>query len=83
MGALHIFALKGVYSRAICRLWEGHISKERGYILGGRGRFWEGGIDSGSVTYSCKKGGIFWKEGIMRVSHIDVKTGGIYSGREV
>ena len=38
-------------------LWEGRISKRRGYILGGRGRYWEGRIDSGNVTYSCRKGG--------------------------
>ena len=50
-------AQKGVYSRRMGRLWEGRISKERGYILGGRDRFWEGRIDSGSVTYSCRKGG--------------------------
>ena len=23
------------------------------------GIFWEGGVDSGSVAYSCRKGGIF------------------------
>ena len=27
------------------------------FILGGRGRFWEGDINSGSVAYSCRKGG--------------------------
>ena len=50
-------AQMGVYSGGMGRLWEGRISKGRGYILGGRGRFWEGWIDSGSVTYSCRKGG--------------------------
>ena len=35
----------------------GRISKGRGYILRGRGRFWEGKIDYGRVTYSCRKGG--------------------------
>ena len=33
--------------------------REGWYILGGRGRFWEGGIDSRSIAYSCKKGDIF------------------------
>ena len=50
---------KGVYSRGMGRLWEGRISKGRGYILGGWGRFWEGRIDSGSVTYSCSKKGVY------------------------
>ena len=33
----------------------------RGYILGGHGRFLEGGIDSGIVAYSCRKGGLILK----------------------
>ena len=33
---LHIVAQKGVYSGGMGRLWEGRISKGRGYILGGR-----------------------------------------------
>ena len=36
LGALHIVAQKGVYSGRMGRLWEGRISKGRGYILGGR-----------------------------------------------
>ena len=65
------------------RLWEGRTSEERGYILGGRGRFWEGGIDSGSITYSCRKGGIFWKEGVDygTVAHSFQKGVSILRGR--
>ena len=31
--------------------WEGRISKGGGDI------FWEGRVDSGSIAYSCRKGG--------------------------
>ena len=55
--AAHSGSEGGIYSGEMGRLWEGRISKGRGYILGGRVRFWEGRIDSGSVTYSCRKGG--------------------------
>ena len=47
------------------RLWEGRISKETGYILGGRGRFWEGRIYILVASHRpivVEKGGIFWKE---------------------
>ena len=46
------------------RLWEGRISKERGYILGGRSRFWEGRIDMVASHRSIivEKGGISRKE---------------------
>ena len=64
MGVSHrpkIVVKKGVYSGRVALL---AYLRGGGYILGGRGRFWEGGIDSGSVTYSCRKGGIFWMKGI-------------------
>ena len=50
MGVSHIVAQKEVYFGGMGRLLEGRISK-------GRGLFWEGGIDSGNVTHSCRKGG--------------------------
>ena len=40
--------------------------------MGGGGRFWDhcigkginlAGIDSGRITYSCRKGGLFWGGG--------------------
>ena len=45
------------------------VQKQAKCILGGLGRFWEGGVDFGTLGYSCRKKGIFWKERV-------------YSGRE-
>ena len=41
----------GVDSGRMGRFWEVRISK------GGGGIFWEGGVDCGSIAYSCRKGG--------------------------
>ena len=52
MGVSHIVVKKGVDSERMGRFWEGRISKG-----GGGGIFWEGGVESGSIAYSCRKGG--------------------------
>ena len=58
MGVSHLVVKNKVYSGGMGIFREGRISKGGGwYILGGQGGFWEGGIDSGSIAYSCKKGG--------------------------
>ena len=49
----HIVAEKGVYFRR-----EGYILRASLYINGGI--FWEGGVDSGIVTFSCEK----WEVGL-------------------
>ena len=50
-----------------------------------RGIFWEGGVNSGRVAYSCwKKGNIFWEAGVYsgRNAHINLlKRGYILRGR--
>ena len=53
MGVSHIVVKKSVYAGRMGRpiFLEGRISN------GGGGIFWEGGVDSGSIAYSCGKGG--------------------------
>ena len=81
MRVSHMVLKKEVYSGGMGRLW-------RIAILRGGGIFWEGTVDyvrggivSGSVTYRCRKGGIFRKEGIDSGSATLYKTG-VYFGRE-
>ena len=52
---------------------------KRGYILGRRGRFWEGHINT-----FVEKGGIFWEGGVDsgRVANIIWLKWEVYSGRE-
>ena len=69
-GVFHIVAQKVVYSGGMGRLWEGRISKGRGYILRGRSRFWEGGIDSGSVTLHKARVSILGGRGRFRKGRI-------------
>ena len=65
---------RGVYSGSVAHI---HLLK-KGYISGGRGRFWKGRIQL------LKRGGIFWEGGIDsgRVAHINLLKRGVYSGRE-
>ena len=49
---------------------------EKGYILGGRGKFWEDRIKL------LKRGYILEGRDILGGSHIVVKRRGVYSGRE-
>ena len=49
MGVSHIVVKKGVDSGRMCRFWEGRISQG--------GIFWEGGVHTESIAYSCRKGG--------------------------
>ena len=59
-GRIYLFE-SGAYSGGRGRFWEvAYSSSKGGYILGGwnivvekGGIFWEGGVDSGRVAYSC------------------------------
>ena len=57
MGVSHIVVKKGGIFWGDGEILGCRIFRGGGYIPGGRGRFWEGGIDSGSIAYSCRKRG--------------------------
>ena len=74
MGVSHKVVEKGVYCGREDRFWESRTYK----FVGGRGDiFWEGGVDSCSITFSC------WKRGyILRVRGRFWERRLILSGRD-